>query len=592
MRWRLVLLLLLLPAIAHAQPVSTVEADQTIDLVREGRLDILRQELRTSRAAAIVNAENENQMTPFLSAIEAAKPEIFQVLLNVGGNAKDPRALLLAARSGGLPYVEMLLANGANANAADGDGWTALHAACRAGNADVVALLLKKGANPNAAAKPDGWRPIHEAVWRRARPVLDALLDDKRTLGTAPDAQGWTALHLAVELESAARDDGEFVATLLSRAHSKLDASAGLGETPTSLRHTATEGGSKSDGESGKDALFAGDGLGCARLDGGGVLCWGDVNHAVKATQILRLGRVEQMAIAHHRVCALSRGTSGANAVRCWGDNPDGSLGVGSTRATIDRPMVVPGLRDAVSLGVGKDFSCVVLKDGSVRCWGGANAGIWLGGAPGKAGQPVTIAGLANAVAVATTDNSACVLDKPGRVRCWGHGALGQLGHGQLHDSATPVEVKLPGPALALTAGSDQVCARLQTGRAMCWGFNELGQLGNGASVFEGKVQDAGDRSPLPVAVVGVSGLTHLVASGSQTCAIVSGARPGALCWGGAADKAGEADMTGAPRYLHTGAIKAIAVDPRSGWLLDAAGRFLHWGMSGKQWLSKPILER
>ena len=52
MRWKLGLIAWLLPAVALAQPVSTVEADQTIDLVRDGQIDLLRQELRTPRAAA------------------------------------------------------------------------------------------------------------------------------------------------------------------------------------------------------------------------------------------------------------------------------------------------------------------------------------------------------------------------------------------------------------------------------------------------------------------------------------------------------------------------------------------------------------
>ena len=466
MHWRLGVLMLLLPVLAHAQPVSTVEADQTIDLVRQGRIDLLRLELRTARAAAIVNAENENHMTPFLAAIDADKPEIFQVLLNVGGNPKDPRALLLAAKRGALPYVEMLLAHGASAAAADGEGWTVLHAACRARSADVVDLLLKKGANPNAEAKPDGWRPIHEAVARRSPQVLGVLINDKRTKVLAADAQGWTPLHLAVEADAYGTSDdagarGHPLVVALTAAGAKMDAAASLGETPTSLQRVLTE----AERDTPSLALFAGDGLACLRSgvgaakDWGGVQCWGAVSREDSPEPVPRLGRVEQVAIAHQRVCALSRGTSGANAVRCWGDNPQGSLGVGSARGVIDRPMIVPGLRDAISLGVGNDFSCVVLKDGSVRCWGGGNAGIWHGAAPSKPGQPVTIAGLSNAVAVATSDNSACVLDKPGKVRCWGHGALGQLGYGQLHDSATPVEVKLPGPALALTAGSDHFWA-------------------------------------------------------------------------------------------------------------------------------------
>ncbi len=605
MRWKLGLITWLLPAVALAQPVSTVEADQTIDLVRDGQIDLLRQELRTPRAAAIVNAENEEHVTPLQAAIEADKLEIFEIFLSVGGNAKDPRLMLVAAQRGATAFVSSLLAHGASATAADSQGWTALHAACASRSPQVALLLLQKGANPNAEAKPDNWRPIHEAVWQRAQAALDVLLADKRTQVNAVDALGWTPLHLAVEADGfgpiGAGAAAHGLALALLDRGAKTDASTGLGETPVSLARALERGELLGLLHAGKveantepaiDALFAGGGLGCARLGNGNVSCWGDVVHQAKPTPVFRLGHVERIAIAHGRACAISHGTSGANAVRCWGVNADGSLGVGSSRPAIDRPMLVPGLRDAISIGSGQGFSCVVLKDGSVRCWGGAGAGIWLGAAPGKPGQPVTIAGLSGAVAVATTDNSACVLDKPGRVRCWGHGAFGQLGHGQLQDSPTPVEVKLPGPAMALVAGANHLCARLQTGRAVCWGSNELGQLGNGASVFEGRVPEGSDRSPLPVAVTGMANVSQLTASGAQTCGVVDGARAGALCWGGVADSRAVADVTGVPRIVQTGAIRAIAVGPEGAWLVDGLGQFLHWGLHGKQWLSRPILWR
>ncbi len=605
MRWQLALILTLLPLTARAQPVSTVEADQTIDLVRQGQIELLRQELQTHRAAAIVNAENEGHETPLLAAIDADKLEILELFLDAGGDAKDPRLLIRAAQRGAAPLAASLLAHGAVATAADSQGWTALHAACQGRSPQVVALLLQKGANPNAEAKPDAWRPIHEALWQRAQAALDVLLADKRTQVNAADAQGWTPLHLAVEADGfgpvgAGAAAHGLAAALLARG-AKADVASGLGETPVSLARVLERGALAELLHAGKadagkepvaDGLFAGGGLGCLRLSNGNLSCWGDVSRQVKPTPVFRLGHVERVAIAHNRACALSRGTSGANAVRCWGDNPDGSLGVGSTRPTIDRPMLVPGLRDVVSLATGQGFSCAVLKDGSVRCWGSASAGIWLGASPGKAGQPVTIAGLPGAVAVAATDNSACVLDKPGRVRCWGHGAFGQLGHGQLQDSATPVEVKLPGPAMALVAGANHLCARLQTGRAVCWGSNDLGQLGNGASVFEGRVPEGSDRSPLPVAVTGIANVAQLTASGSQTCGVADGARPGALCWGGVADSQAEADVSGVPRLVQPGGIRALAVGPQGAWAVDDHGQFLHWGLFGKQWLSRPILWR
>ena len=59
--------------------------------------------------------------------------------------------------------AERLLRNGADANAADHDGWTPLHWACQNGHGDVARLLLvDHGADANAADNT-GETPLHVA---------------------------------------------------------------------------------------------------------------------------------------------------------------------------------------------------------------------------------------------------------------------------------------------------------------------------------------------------------------------------------------------------------------------------------------------
>jgi uncharacterized protein len=72
-------------------------------------------------------------------------------------------ALMYAARQGARAAVEALAEAGADLDATDPDGSTALALAVINGHADVVAFLLDKGANPNVADRT-GMTPLYAAV--------------------------------------------------------------------------------------------------------------------------------------------------------------------------------------------------------------------------------------------------------------------------------------------------------------------------------------------------------------------------------------------------------------------------------------------
>jgi ankyrin repeat protein len=72
-------------------------------------------------------------------------------------------ALMYAARQGARAAVGALADAGADLDATDPDGSTALALATINGHADVVALLLDKGANPNVADRT-GMTPLYAAV--------------------------------------------------------------------------------------------------------------------------------------------------------------------------------------------------------------------------------------------------------------------------------------------------------------------------------------------------------------------------------------------------------------------------------------------
>src|SRR5689334_2970336 len=69
-----------------------------------------------------------------------------------------------AARRGDAAGVKALLARGADVNAAEGDGLTALHFAASRGDAALASTLVRAHANVGAATRLGGYTPLHMAA--------------------------------------------------------------------------------------------------------------------------------------------------------------------------------------------------------------------------------------------------------------------------------------------------------------------------------------------------------------------------------------------------------------------------------------------
>lgn len=124
------------------------------------------------------------------------KAELIELLLDAGAKP-DNDALINAARGGGgVRITTLLLDAGADLNAVNSSGWTALMAAAETGDAELVGALLKAGANPNAQNQI-GRTPLMMAAHDGHSEIVSLLLDANVDIN-AVDMHGFSALHSAV----------------------------------------------------------------------------------------------------------------------------------------------------------------------------------------------------------------------------------------------------------------------------------------------------------------------------------------------------------------------------------------------------------
>ncbi|MEE9351190.1 MAG: ankyrin repeat domain-containing protein [Thiotrichaceae bacterium] len=99
------------------------------------------------------------------------------------------------AKNGNAGQISNLLSQGANVNAGNGSGETALHAAASTGNTSAAQALLQRGANVNARTVR-GWTPLHTAA-RFGRGNFAALLLNNGAQRNIQNVDGKTPMQLA-----------------------------------------------------------------------------------------------------------------------------------------------------------------------------------------------------------------------------------------------------------------------------------------------------------------------------------------------------------------------------------------------------------
>ena len=200
--------------------------------------------------------------------------------------------------------------------------------------------------------------------------------------------------------------------------------------------------------------------------------------------------------------CALTT----AGAAYCWGRNNGGMVGDGSTT---DRPapVAVSGNHTFKALAAGPTYTCGIKSDDTLWCWGTQNGGTLAS----QSLVPKQLAGGSAITSLSVTLEQVCGAVATGGVKCW---------TGNIFAAAAPAVASSGLTFTALAGGNRHQCGLVADGRAYCWGFNAAGQLAT---------NDINDRAA-PTLVVGPFRYASIDAGANHTCAL--GTDNVAYCWG------------------------------------------------------------
>jgi alpha-tubulin suppressor-like RCC1 family protein len=299
-------------------------------------------------------------------------------------------------------------------------------------------------------------------------------------------------------------------------------------------------------------------GLGAdGRLGLGNTDTIGDDEPAGRAPPVDLGGPAVAIAAGIWHTCALMA----TKRVRCWGRGEDGQLGYGNPENVGDDETPasvgdVPLSEDVSAIAIRGNATCALLAGGAIRCWGENREGS-LGYAtrkqPPRLGDDEPVESMPpitfdrRVVELGASNAEFCVLFDDRKVRCWG-AVMGSADADHAAALRSDIDV---GADVAHLSGSGLMCVITTTGGARCWGggMSLLESIGVARNVEEELLVlvDVGDL-PLPGKV------EQIALSGAHGCALLVGGD--VRCWG---DR--RLGILGVPPGAYVPAKDAVEVD-------------------------------
>lgn len=224
-------------------------------------------------------------------------------------------------------------------------------------------------------------------------------------------------------------------------------------------------------------------------------------------------------------------GTGGPYTLFCWGNNGDGTVGIGTTGGNVLTPRAVSNNTggSAWTGDVGLRHQCSLFStSGGIKayCWGANYNGQLGDGTTTSRNVPTLVKGGISWRQISTGYHHTCGVNDIGVAYCWGNGSFGALGNGGTGNKLVPTPVQTAIAFSAVYSGEYFSCGRAQgspPAAIYCWGQNGYGQLGIGNIVDQLK--------PGPAVTGGVKWIQDVTVGGSHVCAL-SYSPVQTYCWG------------------------------------------------------------
>lgn len=260
-----------------------------------------------------------------------------------------------------------------------------------------------------------------------------------------------------------------------------------------------------------------------------------------------------------YHACALLDNST----IKCWGQGLYGQLGQGNTNTIGDNANEMGDNLASISLGSGRTATavfaygyttCAKLDNGALKCWGrNTNGMLGLGDTANRGdganemGDNLPVVSLGTGRTASKVDGGldfSCAMLDNGTVKCWGNNTRGQLGKdnsthlgdnaNEMGDNLIAINIGSGRTATDLAAGHQFACIKRDNNTQICWGRNGDGQCGVGRSV--GQEQDIGDSGTemadlLPIDfATGFGTLSKIWAFGISACSMDTSNV--VKCWG------------------------------------------------------------